>query len=125
MIVPRSANAVNGLLYWAPSHSATPTPITNCTKTATCGDRYLGWVRPSIAGSRWILPIANQVLVAALEPALEFAIAEFAIARNTSTQPAPHAARASASQGFPSPEAGKSKKRLGPKYTTAAYVVST
>src|SRR5215510_10505970 len=106
MIVPRIANAVNGLLYWAPSHSATPTPITNCTNTATCGERYLGCVRPSIAGSRWIRPIANQVRVEAFEPAFEFAMAEFAIARNTSTQPAPQTARASASHGFPPPNVG-------------------
>ena len=70
-------------------------------------------------------PIANHVRVAALEPAFEFAMAEFAIARNTSTQPAPHAARASASHGFPSPDSGNSANRPGPKNTTAAYVVRT
>src|SRR4029453_15269060 len=125
MIVPRIANATNGLFYCPPSHSATVTPITNCANTATWGDRYLGWVRPSIAGSRWTRPIANHARGRALEPAFEFGMAGFAAARNPSTQPAPPAARASASHGFPSPDSGNSANRPGPKNTTAAYVVRT
>src|SRR4029453_9305529 len=123
MIVPSIAKAVNGLLYWAPSQSATPTPITNWNRTATCGDRWVGFVRPSTAGRSRIRPIANRVRVAAFELAFALARAEFAIARKTRIQPAPQAARASASQGFPPPEAGNSKNRPGPKNTTAAYVV--
>src|SRR5215211_4078487 len=106
MIVPRIANARNGSLYWAPSHSATPRPITNWTNTATCGERYVACVRPRIAGSNRMRPIANHVRVAAFELAFELAMAEFAIARKTRTHPAPHAARASASHGLPPPNIG-------------------
>jgi hypothetical protein len=65
-------------------------------------------------------PRANQVLVAALAEALALAMAELAMARNTSTQPAPQAPRARASQGLPPPEAGNSANRSGPKATVAA-----
>ena len=65
-------------------------------------------------------PIANQVRVAALAAALELAIAEFATARKTSTQPAPQAPRARKSQGLPSPALGNPANRSGPKLTVAA-----
>src|SRR6266545_5479033 len=125
MIVPRMANPSAGTLYCAPSQSETPIPITSCVHTAMCGDREEGWVRARTDGSSRIRPMENSVRVAALEPAFELAMAELAMARKTSTHPAPHAARARPSHGFPPPEVANPPKRAGPKKTVAAYVVKT
>src|SRR5438093_11214915 len=125
MIVPRIANPMNGLLYCPPSQSDTPTPITSCTHTATRGDLHRGWTWASALGSSRMRPIEKSVRVAAFDPAFEFAIAEFAIARNTSTQPAPHAIRARPSHGLPPWKAGNAAKRAGPKNAVAAYVART
>src|SRR6266508_6883669 len=98
-IVAMSWNASSGV-NWLPSHSATIRAKTNCTVTATYGERLVGCVRAKAAGSRRMRPMAYQVRVVALAPALELAMAEFAIARDTSTQPPPHTARARPSQGL-------------------------
>src|SRR6266536_6704036 len=92
-IVPTSAKAVSGV-YCSPSQTDTPTPTTNCATTATSGTRQCGLTCASGLGSSRMRPIANQVQVAALAAALALAIAEFATARNTSTQPTPQAPRA-------------------------------
>src|SRR4029453_7313021 len=123
MIVPRIPKTVNGLLYWVPSHRATPTPITSWTNTETYGERYRGLTRCRMAGNRRIRPIAYSVRVAALEPAFALAMAELAMARNNSTHPAPHTIRATASQGVPPPVVGNSAYLAGPKNTVEAYVV--
>src|SRR5436309_5892259 len=123
MIVPRTANSVILPLYWALSHRATPIPFTSWTTTETCGERYLGWVRCRMVGSRRIRPIAYRVRVAAFEPAFALAMAELAMARNTSTHPAPHTIRATESQGLPPPAAGNPAYLSAPKKTVEAYVV--
>src|SRR5215467_13253054 len=113
-IVAISANAVSGV-YLAPSHSAITSAKTNCAVAATYGERRSGCSRVRAEGSRRIRPIAYQVRVVALAPALALAIAELAIARNTSTQPAPHTARASPSHGLLLPNAGNCAILSGPK----------
>src|SRR6266516_2346232 len=123
-MVAISPKAVSGPNF-CPSHSDTTSPTTSCAITATYGERQRGWVRAKTAGSRRIRPIANQVRVVALEPALELATAEFTIARNTTTQPTPQTVRASPSHGLPPPDAAKPAILSGPKNTVAAYVVST
>src|SRR6266508_5638051 len=92
-------NAVSGP-NWNPSHSGSTIPRTNCAITATYGEWYRGWTLAKALGSRRMRPIAYQVRVVAFAPAFEFAMAEFTMARNTNTHPAPHAARARPSQGL-------------------------
>ncbi len=56
----------------------------------------------------------------ALAATLALAIAEFAIARNTTTHPTPHTCRASPSHGLPFPNFAKPAILSGPKNTVAA-----
>ena len=111
--------------YLCPNHSATPTPTMNWAITATSGDLQRGWMWAKNPGRSRILPIAYHVRVVALAAAFELAMAELAMARNTTTQPAPHTDRAIASQGFPPPKEANPPNVAGPKNTAAAYVVST
>src|SRR6266536_3275071 len=114
-IVATRTNATGNGPYFAPSHKESPTPTTNWTKTATSGDFHRGWTWAKIAGNRRIRPIAYQVRVVALA-----AESEFATARTTKTQPAPHTFLARASHGFPPPKPANPANLLGPKKTTAA-----
>src|SRR5262245_47857238 len=118
-MVAISAKAVSGP-YRLPSHSETTSANTNCAVTATYGDRLVGWTLANADGSSRILPIAYQVRVVALAAALALAIAELAMARNTTTQPAPHTWRASPSHGLPFPNFAKPAILSGPKKTVAA-----
>jgi len=118
-MVPTTAKAVSGS-YCRPSQTATPTPTTSCSTTATSGERQRGLTCSSILGSSRIRPIANQVRVAALAEALALAMAELATARKTSTQPAPQASRARKSHGLLPPAVGNSANLSGPKNTAAA-----
>src|SRR5207247_95394 len=77
----------------------------------------------AMPGRRRIRPIAYRVRVAAFEPAFALAMAELAMARNTSTHPAPHTVRATESQGLPPPAAGNPAYLSAPKKTVEAYVV--
>src|SRR2546421_11812952 len=97
MAVATMPNAVIGS-YWNPSHSVATTATTSWSHTATWGDRYRGWTAARARGSNPWRPMANQVRVAAFDPALEFAIVEFTIAANTSTHALPHTACAMAGQ---------------------------
>src|SRR6266536_1889088 len=82
-----------------PSGSATPIPTISWPMTATYGDRHRGWMAVKTGGISRMRPMAYHVLVVALAPAFELAIAEFRMARKTSTQPAPHTALAMPVQG--------------------------
>src|SRR5438105_5874200 len=108
--------------YWNPNQNAASNPMRSCSHTAMCGERYLGWTLVRTAGSSRTRPMANHVRVAAFEPALELAIVEFTMAKNTKTQAPPHTVRAMAGQLSP---ARNLVIRFGPKNTVAAYVVST
>src|SRR2546426_3033742 len=119
MVAP-STNATGNGPYFAPSHKDRNTPTTNWANTATSGDFHRGWMWAKIEGNtRRIRAIAYHVLVVALEAAFELAMAELAMARNTSTQPAPHTLRARKSHGFPPPTPANPANFVGPKYTTA------
>src|SRR5438128_841442 len=115
----------NGPYLW-PSHRESPTPTANWANTATSGDFQRGWTWAKALGkTSRIRAMAYHVLVVALEAAFELAMAELAMARNTSTHPAPHTFRARKSQGLPPPTLANPANLAGPKYTTAAYVVRT
>src|SRR5438876_10146929 len=124
-MVATRTNATGNGPYFAPSHSDRNTPTTNWTKTATSGDFHRGWMWVKIDGKSRMRPIAYHVRVVALAAALELAMAELAMARKTSTQPAPQTLRARKSHGLPPPTPAKPPNLDGPKYTTAAYVVRT
>src|SRR5438445_5389526 len=117
MVATRTKATGNGP-YLAPSHSVRNTPATNCTTTATSGDRYRGWMWAKNEGNSRIRPIAYQVRVVALAAAFELAMAEFAMARNTSTHPAPHTFLASASHALPPPNVANTANRVGPPSAT-------
>src|SRR5438128_6357440 len=120
-MVATRMNATGKGPYLAPSHSDRNTPTTNWANTATSGDFHRGWTWAKALGkTRRIRAIAYHVRVVALEAAFELAMAELAMARKTSTQPAPHTFRASPSQGFPPPKAANPANFVGPKNTTAA-----
>src|SRR6266516_4225369 len=116
-IVAMRPKATGNGPYLCPSQRATPTPTTNCAITATSGDLQRGWVWAKNPGRSRILPIAYQVRVVALAAAFELAMAELAMARNTTNHPAPHTARASPSHGFPPPNDANPANFPGPKYT--------
>src|SRR5712691_8478343 len=122
-IVATRKNAVGKGPYLAPSQRVRTTATTNWTNTAKSGDRYRGCVCANAFGRSRILPMAYQVLVVALAAAFELAMAELATARKTTTHPPPHTARASPSHGLPPPNAMNPANFVGPKKTTAAYVV--
>jgi hypothetical protein len=69
--------------------------------------------------------MANQVRVVASVPAFPLAKVEFKMAMKATTQPMPHASRASWIQGLPPPRAPKLTYLSGPKNTSPAYVVRT
>src|SRR5216110_1109273 len=121
-MVATRKNATGNGPYFAPSHRASTTPTMNWQITATSGDRHLGWMWAKKLGRSLIRPIAYQVRVVALAAAFALAMAELAMARNTTNQPAPQTCRANASQGLPPPSPRKSANFPGPKYTAAAYV---
>src|SRR5438105_6339552 len=110
LIVATRMNATGNGPYFAPSHSVRNTPVANCMNTAKSGDLHLGWMWAKTGGNSRIRPIAYHVRVVALEAAFEFAMAELAMARNTTTQPAPQTFRARASQGLPPPNEAKPAK---------------
>src|ERR1700736_5484432 len=119
-IVAIRPKAVGKGPYLCPSQRVSTTPTTNWTTTATSGERQRRFVWAKIDGRILIRPMAYQVLVVAFAAAFELAMAEFAMARKTTTQPTPHTLRARASQGFPPPKPAKSPNLPGPKNTAAA-----
>ena len=82
-------------------------------------------VRPNAFGSTRIRPIAHRHREAAQPPPFEHAALEFRNAMNRNTQPTPQTMVAMRFHGFPPPAVKKPENRRGPKYTVAAYVVST
>src|SRR2546422_6234302 len=125
-MVATRTNATGNGPYFAPSHRDRNTPTTNWAKTATSGDFHRGWTWAKALGkTSRIRAMAYHVRVVALEAAFELAMAELAMARNTSTHPAPHTFRARKSHGLPPPTPANPANLAGPKYTTAAYVVRT
>src|SRR4051794_4906529 len=122
--VPRRANAVSGV-YFRPSHSIRIAATIERPICAPTGDRRCGWTLAKTAGSSRIRASENHVREAARLTALLDAKAELAMARKTMTQPPPQTARAIESQGLPPPAEAKPGILPGPKYTVAAYEVST
>ena len=120
-IVATSPNAVIGS-YWNPSQNGTTRPTISWSHTATRGERNRGCNVASALGRSRTRPIANQVRVAAFEPALEFAIVEFTMATKTRIHAPPHTARPSPSQPVP---VANFTIFSGPVKTVAAYVVRT
>src|SRR2546425_5307714 len=100
MVATRPKATGNGPYLW-PNHSVMPTPITNWANTDTSGDRHLLLTWAKTEGRSRIRPMAYQVRVVAFAAAFEFAMAELAMARKTTTHPAPHTDRAIASHGLP------------------------
>src|SRR5712691_5081216 len=121
MMVATRKNAVSGS-YCSPSQIDTPTPTTSCAHTATRGDFHCGCRSVKLLGSNRTRPMANQVRVAAFDPAFALAIVELTMARNTNTHAPPHIARPRPSQPTPG---WKLIIFVGPVNTVAAYVVST
>src|SRR5262245_13502084 len=120
-IVATSPNAVIGS-YWNPSQNGTTRPTISWSQTATLGERNRGWRLASALGSSRTRPMENHVRVAAFEPALEFAMVEFTIAKNTRIHAPPQTARPSPSHPVP---VAKLTIFSGPVNTVAAYVVRT
>ncbi len=121
MMVATNTNAVTGS-YLKPRTSGTASPITNCTNTARYGDRCVGWSLLRKRGSRRIRANAKAMRVETLDPALELAMDELMIAKNTSTQKMPYEACASpCHEEAPAPP--KAANLSGPKATSTAYVV--
>src|ERR1700722_20523806 len=73
-------------------------------------------VLASLSGSTPARDIAKRVRVVVRLAALAQAVTEFAIARNTITQPTPQTSRASWSHGAPPPELPNPTNFAGPKY---------
>src|SRR2546428_2015958 len=114
-MVATRTNATGNGPYLAPSHRERNTPTTNWTMTATSGDFHRGWTWAKTDGKRRIRPMAYHVRVVALAAAFELAMAELAMARNTSTHPAPHTFLARKSHGLPPPTPANPANLLGPK----------
>src|SRR5215204_2947859 len=83
----------------APSARATTRASIDWAMIATCGVRCSGWVRPNALGSTWMRPMAYITRVAALTPALAFAMALLAMARKMITHPTPQKVFAMVVQG--------------------------
>src|ERR1700694_6038791 len=96
MIVATKTKAVTGS-YLKPRISGTARPITHCTSTATYGDLKRGWTAPRKRGSTRMRAKAYAMRVETFEPALELAIVELTIAKNTNTKKMPYEAFASPS----------------------------
>src|SRR6266481_4153938 len=94
--------------------------ITLPVATATTGDRCRALTWASADGKAPIRPMANEVRLATLTPALELASVELTIAKKTSTQNSPYRARATPSQdALPVPVVNFAKP-VGPNATSMA-----